>query len=182
MEILSTKVEWQFGHKNSPKLKVLVNKIPSQEDLRYKEIPVAGGLLYLAEKDGYVTFFVSTSDKRGYTGRTFHIELLSGEKRSIKGPWSSRAGVANRYLEKPCIGCVLTDDKETFQRGYTFYSAHLLVDLVKAYAETAYPHWELKEEIHFDNEIYWVPRLKERYHKNYLQSLGIVMPKLESFG
>lgn len=172
MKILAAKVDWMFGYENAPTLALLLDKTP--EIRSYKEISVPGGLFYLSETEGLVNFFLSNQDKHGFGGRTFEIDLISGEHRSVKGPWSSRAGVANYYLEKPCISCSFTEDQEVWKRGYTFYSGHVLVELVTAFAEQNYPHWELREETTFENETYWVPRLRERYHKNYLISLGIV--------
>ena len=172
MKILRAEVNWQFGYANSPELKILVDKLPTK--FLYQEIPVPGGIFYLAETEGEVRFFVSTSDKHGYGGGTFDITLISGEKRSVKGPWSSRAGVANYYLPNPCLSCALTNEKEVFDRGYTFFSGHVLVSKVEEYLQRPGLHWELhKEEKFEEKESYWIPRLKKSYHKDYLESLGI---------
>lgn len=156
MRILALKVDWHEQFATSPSLNVLVSKIPNLRDLRYKS---PDNRMYFAEKDGFVNFFVhQPSNESGYGGRTFHITMEDGEKRSIKGPWSSRSGCFNRQGIFPqCVECGIVDDPIAYQRGHTFYSGAIVVDLVKEHMRSHLPGLEMRREVKWEGEVYYVP-------------------------
>jgi hypothetical protein len=156
MRILALKVDWHEKFANDPSLKVLVNKMPEREELRYLCLEER---MYFAEKDGYVNFFVhQPRDETGYGGRTFNVTMLDGTKRSIKGPWSSRSGCFNRMLNIPqCVECAITDDPTTYQRGFTFYAAAITVDLVREHMKSHLPGLEMRREVKWEGEVYYIP-------------------------
>lgn len=54
--------------------------------------------IYRADVGDVVRYFSWTGPGDGYGGRVFDITMINGEKKSLKGPWSSRAGVVNRLF------------------------------------------------------------------------------------
>ena len=95
MKLVKSEVNWMLGWANRPHLEITVDDIPSTNDIRYKKI----GDLYWGHLDGYVDFFAhDPTNPTGFSGRTFDLTLTEGEKVSIKGPWSSRAGAMNKHF------------------------------------------------------------------------------------
>lgn len=124
MKVLEAAVYWYWGFANSSHFKVLVDKIPSREELVYKK----KGSLYFAELDGYVDFHDYNGPGEGYCGSVFRTPLDDGTVEMHKGPWSSRAGVMNGAGFTPCVDVLITDDPETWKRGYTFYGGAITVE------------------------------------------------------
>lgn len=102
---------------NSQHLDIIVSidgEIPSYQDIRYEARPIdkRGSILYRGQhEDGRVSFFCQADDKSGFGGAEYPITLLDGTKVTLKGPWSSRAGVVNAIFHDrpPCVECVTTD-------------------------------------------------------------------------
>lgn len=154
MNILKGRVNWKDGWDNNPRLELLVDEIPSKDSLRYEE----RNDLYYAEHNGYVSFYFYTQPGNGFGGTIFDIVMKNGTERSLKGPWSSRAGVANRLGFGPCLDVSLTDKLEAFERGYTFYAGHCSLELIKKAMNrieigSGYgfekPHWSVHKEFVF---------------------------------
>ena len=126
MKILQAKVQWFQGYGNNPVMQVLVDKIPNRKDLRYKQ---KGGLYY-AELEGFVHFLYKKGQhqEKGFGGYAWPITLSSGEKKILKGPWSSRAGVANQLGFGPCADVSITDSPTAFKRGYTFIAGSITLN------------------------------------------------------
>jgi hypothetical protein len=61
--------------------------------------------IYRAEKDGEVLYFSHDPERPyGWGGWEFKVIMLDGSIRDIKGPWSSRAEVVNKYYQdKPAL-------------------------------------------------------------------------------
>ena len=127
MKLLKAKVDWMEKFGNDPRLKVLVDKVPNKEDLRYS---YKNGLYY-AELDGYVSFFSYRGPGNGFGGNVFDIVMTDGRNVSLVGPWSSRAAVANSVGFGPCLDVSITENPDSYERGYTFCSGHILMDLVE---------------------------------------------------
>jgi hypothetical protein len=127
MKIIKAKVDWKDGWSNNPSLIVLVDKMPDRNILRYEE---KDGLYY-AQHEGYVNFFYYVQPNNGFGGRCFDIIMKDGSKEVLKGPWSSRASVANSAGFGPCIDVSITDSLKVWKRGYTFYSGSITVELVQ---------------------------------------------------
>jgi hypothetical protein len=127
MKLVRARVNWAEGWMNDPNLEILVDKMPEVSELRYK---YRCGLYY-AELDGYVSFYSYTSPGEGFDGRIFNITMENGEKKSLHGPWSSRAAVMNSAGFGPCLDVSITDDLKSYERGYTFYSGHVTLDLIE---------------------------------------------------
>ena len=126
MRILKGRVNWADGWANEPRVEVLVDKMPDLADLRYEEREG----LYYGEKDGYVSFYYYVRPGDGFGGRTFKVRMKDGSERDLKGPWSSRAGAMNRFGFGPCVDVSMTDNPESFERGYTFFSASCTLEVL----------------------------------------------------
>ena len=106
MRVKSGYLNWMEGWHNGTDIHLLMDKdeMPSQKDLMYEEIKLGehDGVVF-AEKDGYVNYLFYNSDTKGYGGRTFTLKMKDGTEKSLKGPWSSRAGVMNSKGFTPCV-------------------------------------------------------------------------------
>ncbi len=138
---------------NYHRLEILVDRIPSRNEMRFER----KGNLYYAEKEGYVEFY-SWSGKGndgGFYGREFPIIMKDGSKVILKGAWSSRSGVINKFFKPHCMEVSITDEVEAFKRGYTFYAGAITVDLAKEVVKRFLPEWTIVREIKWEGEIYY---------------------------
>ena len=153
MKVLNASL-WVYGKKflNGHRLEILVDKIPDESDMRFKE---KNGLYY-AEKDEYVRFYYwsGKGNDGGFYGREWEITMEDGSKRVLKGAWSSRSGVINKFF-KPCMEVSIIDDKKAFERGYTFYAGAITIDLAKEVVRKFLPEWTIIKKIKFGDEIYY---------------------------
>ena len=122
MKILKSKIDWHMKYDNAPTFSLLVDHIPKREELVYSE---KDGIYY-AEKDGYVSFYYYTEPGRGYGGQHYDLNMQSGEKKTLIGPWSSRSGAVNSVGFGPCLDVSLTDEERDY---YNYRSAHITLDL-----------------------------------------------------
>jgi len=138
---------------NDHVLQILVDKIPKESDMRFRE---KNGLYY-AEKDGYVRFYYwsGKGNDGGFYGRAFEIIMEDGSKKILEGPWSSRSGAINKYFKPHCMEVSITDDPEAFERGYTFYAGAITVDLARDILNKFLPEWMIVKEIKWEDEIHY---------------------------
>lgn len=141
MEILKAKIDWMEQFANEPGLYLLLKNRPSLGDFRYEE---RNGC-YFAENQGLVDFFHYKQPGDGYAGRSFHLTMKDGSEKVLKGPWSSRASVMNREGFVHCIEATITEDLEVWERGHTFYSSAVTIEIAKK-ALKLIPGVELKME------------------------------------
>lgn len=120
MKILAAKVKNLEEFDNLPTLEVLVDNIPDNDSLVYEQ----KGNSYFAEKDGYISFFHYSGPGEGYGGRKFTINTKDGFK-DLYGPWSSNSVAMEQAGFPKTINVSLTDDPKAYEKGYTFYAAHL---------------------------------------------------------
>ena len=126
MNLLKAKLDLYPQFDNCPSIKVLVDKMPDIKDLRYK----SKNGIYYAELDDYVSFYYYKKPDQGYGGRTFNITMTDGNKKALKGPWSSNSTAVNRYFG-PCHEITITEESTVWQKGHTFYAAACTVDFWK---------------------------------------------------
>jgi len=148
MKALNAKVNWMEKYANEPHLEILVDRIPSLEELLYD---VKDEYFYLAEKDGYVRFFYYKQPDEGYAGHHFHLRMKDGSEVVLKGPWSSNSGTMNRVGFTPSIEASLTDEPAAFERGYTFKAGAITVDFARKALARFVPDVSLER---FD-DYYW---------------------------
>lgn len=159
MKILKAKVQWNKGFANSPEFMALVDAYPSAEDFKYVAGPCG---IYYAELDGAVDFFYYSSPGEGYGGRHFKLNMVDGSIKTLKGPWSSRAGAMNRFMmseffhqqtdfDSPPMPCseVLVFTKELeYDRGYTAISGSFTLPRLLECAELA----SCELVVHYDDD------------------------------
>jgi hypothetical protein len=119
MKPLACHINWngQLG----PEVQILVDKMPDHKELRYR---TKDGI-YLAEKDGYVSFYYWVKPDNGFGGREFPLTMEDGTTRTLIGPWSSNPTSVRQIMGFDSIDVSLVDDPESFMRGYTLFSAHV---------------------------------------------------------
>lgn len=144
MEVLEARVRTGISTYYPHRLEILVDYIPKTEDIVYRAKKDGPGTAYLAEAGGYVTFmWHSPSNETGFGGSTFNIELDTGEKLAVKGPWSSRAYVMESLFGVQAVPCSITDTPSNWDKGYTFYAGHITYELAKQTLDTVLRDWEL---------------------------------------
>ena len=162
MEALDARVDWYLEFANSPKLILLVDKIPDSDDFVFEQ----RGNLYFAEKDGGVRFFAYSGPDRGFAGRHFPIKMNDGTTKKLIGPWSSRAGCMNDAGFTKCVDIAYTDDPQAFRRGYTMFGGHCTLDLARKAVEKFLPEVDLVWINGRGEEVY-DPVLKDGRRKPY---------------
>lgn len=125
MKILKGRVDWMEGHANRPELILLVDRIPTSDEMRFtlhdKGGTIDGGL-YFAESGGYCRFFSHYGNPNvnggGYGGATFNITMIDGTRKTLHGPWSSNAGEMNERGFGPCTEALVTTDPRAFDGNH----------------------------------------------------------------
>jgi hypothetical protein len=159
VKILAASVEWFDTFGNDPELKLLVDKIPDHSELKYE----SKDGLWVAYNNGYVSFYYHSGDDKNHGGfgwDTVNITLVDGTKKSLRGPWSSRAGCVNvAFPDRPVVDVCITDEPADFKRGYTFYSGHVTLEVAKQAAKLA--GVQLYKRVESDGEVTWrIPKRK----------------------
>jgi hypothetical protein len=128
MKVLEARVNWKEDCANDPSLEILVDRIPEPDTMRYRR----SRNLYYAEQDGYVHFYASGPDGRGFCGDSFKLQMKDGNTTILIGPYSSRAGVMNKAgFGSPCIDVAIADNRMCWEKRIMFAGA-CLVKLVAA--------------------------------------------------
>jgi len=107
-KILAAAVKRWKGFSNKPELYILVENIP-QTWLYEKR-----GGIYYAESEGKVSFYFYEKPGSGYGGSHIHVKMKDGTEETLIGPWSSRAGVANKFFPH-CVEVIYTTDARDFK-------------------------------------------------------------------
>ncbi len=105
MKIISAKVDWHEQYSNHPNLLIETDKLPEYDTMRYQERMG----IYYAEREGFASYFYYTSPDVGFGGREFPITMKDGTKKTLKGPWSSRAACVNLMGFGPILDVVFKE-------------------------------------------------------------------------
>lgn len=159
MQVLDAQVDWREDVANDPKLEVLIDGVPDRSEMRFEHDSERG--LWYADHEGYAEFFKwsGPENEGGYGGRNYTITTVDGEEVTLRGPWSSRAGVLNKFGFGPCVSVRLATNPDVLDRGHTFSAGAVTLEAAKQaidMAETA-SHLERVEKFS-GNEPYWVPK------------------------
>lgn len=153
MKVLDASL-WVYSKEvmSSHRLQILVDRIPKLEELRFS----CKDGCYFAEKDGYVEFYYwsGKGNDGGFYGREFPIIMEDGKKVVLKGAWSSRSSIMNKFF-KQSIEISITENKNNFERGYTFFGRAITVELAKDVVKKFLPDWTVIKEIKWNDEIYY---------------------------
>lgn len=92
------KIEWMFGFGNTPRivLEEDLDLLP-REDLEFEH---KDGLWWAIQPNGLVRYFAHSGrdvNEGGFGGSSFDI-MHKGQRKTLKGPWSSRAACVNMML------------------------------------------------------------------------------------
>jgi hypothetical protein len=161
MKIIDVGVEWFGNLLNEPRLKLLVDTLPKPEDFIYEKIPLGNMLLYIAEKDGYVSFFVwsGKGNDGGFGGYEWAIKVRDEQgihEEVVRGPWSSRSGVVNRVWEKQCVEVLITNNPGDWRRERHYYAGYITVEKAKEAMKLA-PWLKLLKVVDSRGEIRYIP-------------------------
>ena len=137
MKALDVKFEW-YNRKYNPKF--LVEDVPAMDDFRF----IKRGPLYFAELGGLVRFYHYEKPGEGFGGREFSVILEDGTEETLIGPWSSGPSYMNRKAFIPSIDISYTENKDAFERGYTFFAGHATVEWVDEALERLTPNMRLR--------------------------------------
>lgn len=152
MKLLNAKINWNEHFMNAPDLQVLVDEIPSLEDMVFTE---RNGL-YLAIRNGFAMFFAYDGPSDGYGGRSFRLKMADGSIRTLVGPWSSRSSCVNAaFPETPVMEVSLCANPAAFDLGYTFMAAACTLDFARKAVKKAHAH--LVEYGYVQGEKIWTP-------------------------
>lgn len=156
MKILDAQVDWREDVGNDPRLEVLVDEIPSRDELRFEH---EDGI-WCGIKDGYASYYAYSGNGNdgGYSGRCYNITMRDGTEVTLKGPWSSRAGCANQRSFGQVVDVQITTNPAVMERGYTFRSESLTLEAAKQAIDLVDEPCHLERRLKYSNdEPVWVP-------------------------
>ena len=156
MRIKDATVDWNEGSSLDPTLQVLVDEIPDRSELRFQNEDE----LWVGIDNGYVEYFAYSGDGNdgGYSGRCFEVTMADGEQVTLKGPWSSRAGIVNKSRFGPVVDVRITDNPAVLDKGFTFTSGALTLAAAKQAIDFVDEASHLERVIKFSgDEPYWRP-------------------------
>ena len=140
MKISKTEVNWMMRWGNDPYIILHVDSEVPFEQFRFKERQLDGGTFYWAHDavSGQVWYLLHhPGNETGFGGSEWDLVMEDGSRRTVKGPWSSRAGVANRWFEPHCVDVTLAT-----QEGFRLGRA-IRVDLVQQALHALHPKLDL---------------------------------------
>lgn len=161
MRILDAGVDWMEDVANDPRLQVIVDEIPSRDDLQFQH----EGQIWCGINDGYASYYAWSGDGNdgGFSGRCYEITMRSGETVTLKGPWSSRAGCVNQRSFGPVLDVRISTDPSALERGYTFRTGALTLGAAKQAIDLVDGVCHLERRLKYSNdEPVWVPVRDER--------------------
>jgi hypothetical protein len=145
MKINGATIQWNEGFLNHPELLIDVDR----DAVNYDHILYENrGDLYYGESEGLVSFFAYAGPGDGYGGAKFPIKMKDGSKKTLIGPWSSRAGCMNNAGFGPCLDVVFRFNGNNCNRGAGAITLRLAQRIMKEFIKGAYlipfmPHREL---------------------------------------
>jgi len=161
MKILDAKVDWFEGYLNEPQLMLLVDNIPDVKEMVYEKIPYMGQYLYVAEKDGFVNFFIwsGKGNDGGYGGAELTVKVKDDKgvhEELVRGPWSSRSGIVNQVWRNQCMEVAITDDQQVWVYGGTLIAGAVTIEKAKE-AMKIKPWLRLLKVVDDEGEVRYVP-------------------------
>jgi hypothetical protein len=130
-KIQNVKIDWMEGWGNSPRIEVLFDKLPNQDELAYE----CADNCYLAIEGDYASFWTwnGNGNNRGMGGHEFDIHMRDGSTVTLRGPWSSNSQAMNERFPMHVVEASVTDNPVVFARGYTFNAAAVTVNALLEY-------------------------------------------------
>lgn len=161
MKIISAEVDMMEKWVNDPELKVTVDKMPPSDEFVYKKHVVdhSTTLYFAHHESGVCRYFAhSRGDQSGYGGRSFELKMADGITEIIKGPWSSRSSVMNRYFSPECVEVILYErDGMCPTLGY---ASNLTIELAQECARMAGHEFVRRRDGREPETGYVIPKVK----------------------
>lgn len=162
LKIVAARVtNWDSTWANKPELYVLLDREPPKRDQMVHR--KYGDGMYVAEQDGYVSFFYHkgdpAKDSGGVLGGRVLVQDEAGriEPVTFWGGWSSRAECVNalRCTSEPIVEMPWTADPESFARGHTFIAGGFVLSLaIEACKVAGLPPMPSAHSPHADANIF----------------------------
>ncbi len=156
MNVLDAQIDWKEDVLNDPRIEVLVDETPHTEEMRFVHDESTD--IWYAEDDGFVRYYhwSGPGNEGGFGGTSYQITTVDGETVTLKGPWSSRAGVVNQIGFGPVVEVKLTTDPEVMEKGYTFRARSITLEAAKE-ALRHEPEALCLEKAERNGEPRWIP-------------------------
>jgi hypothetical protein len=155
--IVDAAIDWNASF-SGPRFVVLVDEIPQIDEMQFER----NDSIWYAEKDGLARFFAwsEDADHKGFGGHAFRLPMVDGDEVVLNGPYSSRAGVVNRYGFGPVANGWVTDSRRDLERMYSPDAGiHLTLDAANYAVSLLDEDVGMFEKSEFDPvETYHVPR------------------------
>lgn len=156
MQIMDCAIDWMEGFGNDPRLQVVVNKIPSRDELRFQH---EDGI-YCGIKSGFVVYYAWSGDGNdgGYSGRCYDITMDNGQRVTLQGPWSSRAGCVNQRSFGPVVDVRITTDPSALKQGRSYSTGTLTLEAAKQAIDLVDEQCHLERRLKYSSkEPVWIP-------------------------
>lgn len=159
-KILWIDVDWKLGWDNTSELRVLVNRLPRDDEMMYERDEKG---IYLAVCGDVVQYYFhsdpSERPDKGFGGRVYELKMKSGETVRLAGPWSTRAGCVNESFV-PTVDVQLTDDPEVMRKESGFYAGAVTLEAVNWWliknCRRMSMLWGMRRRV-VEGELMWVP-------------------------
>ena len=155
MRVLKAKINWYDGWANDAKLELLVDKIPSVDEVVHDIVEIENAVNFCGSKDGYVHFCSKVKgNSSGFYGTVFTLNTRNGRV-SVAGPWSSRPSFMNKLFPRhTSVDACFTDNEADFDKGYTLYSGAVTLELAEKALTMIHPELKFtldtsRDEINF---------------------------------
>lgn len=174
MKIIDMHIDWMQGYTNDPKLILLIeHSHPSMINSLHNIPHIAkdGGLgctFYYAEDldTGLVHFcHHDPRNETGFGGAVVRLRMKDGSIRNIKGPWSSRSGVANQLGFGPCIEAIFKTKQSPggISGAITVAAARAWLSQYQPYVVLVKTtNKNLSNNFNGDREFWFVPSLEHK--------------------
>lgn len=136
MKVIDAKIDWQHEYSNAPKLKILVDEIPSISDAIWKKIENGLFPVYFSVQDGLLRH-LHVGDGHGYYGRAFSLNLESGETVTLIGPYDGCAYSWHGRGMPEGMTAHIINHRMGFDRGYTFTACDVTLEIAQEAAKLA---------------------------------------------
>jgi len=120
------------GFANAPRLVLYTPESPPSWDSYIYDFHCTG--LYQGIQGEWVNFFSYREPGQGYGGRKYNIKVRTQNgfrEEVLEGPWSSRAGVINKYFVTHCVDVTIQAPDHLYAAAVTLGAARRAIGMVQ---------------------------------------------------
>lgn len=140
MAILNARLRKNNRTSAPMELLVLVDEIPHPHDMRYYIQKRGDRTLFCSQpNNGLVLYGIhNPNDQQGSEGRISKIIDIDGKWHEFRGPWSSSAGLMNKYFpaSPDIVEVLVTNNRKHFERGYVSTAYSMQVSILNEWLRT----------------------------------------------